>query len=168
MAVALGESDIRTDRLPGWLQGYEPGGFARGIIEGPDDIEAIEAVDPSAVLAGRTAFECLAAAAALDPDKAAIVALPGGGATEPAVRLRYADYLAQATGAANLFHALAADTRSVVALMLPILPETLVAAWGATAAGIVTPINPHLEPALVVSILNATRASRRCRRCGVC
>lgn len=158
--MAVGDSGTSgNQRQPGWLPGAQPGAFARGIIEGPDDILAIESVMPQAVLAGQTTYDCLAAAAALDPDKSAVVALRPGGSTEVAATLSYVDYLAQTTAAANLFRAIADGAPSIVALMLPIVPETLVAAWGATAAGIVTPINPHLEPALVVSILNATRAT---------
>jgi fatty-acyl-CoA synthase len=144
----------------GWLEGCEPGsGFVRGRIEGAHDIEAIEQVTPESVLAGRTAYECLAAAAKLDPTKPAIIALAGGGSSEITVSLSYADYVAQATATANLFREVSGGGRSVAALMLPILPEMLVAAWGGTAAGIVTPINPHLESSLVVSILNAIQAT---------
>jgi fatty-acyl-CoA synthase len=42
---------------------------------------------------------------------------------------------------------------------MPIHPEALVAAWGATTAGVVNPINPHLELKLVVSILNQVSAT---------
>jgi len=144
----------------GWLEGCEPGsGFVRGRIEGAHDIEAIEQVRPESVLAGRTAYECLAAASKLDPKKPAIIALAGGGSSQITVSVSYADYIAQATAAANLFREASGGERSVAALMLPILPEMLVAAWGGVAAGIVTPINPHLEASLVVSILNAIQAT---------
>lgn len=146
-------------RAAGWVPGASPGGFARGMIEGIADIQAIEASAPEHVLAGSTAYDCLVAAARIAPHKSAIVALAGGGSTEIVAELSYADYVARSTAAANLFARIAGDEPSVVALMLPVLPETLVAAWGATAAGIVTPINPHLEPPLVVSLLNATRAT---------
>jgi len=144
----------------GWISGAGPGSaFVRGKIESIGDIEAIESVPARSVLAGDTVFECLRAAARIDPEKKAIVALAPGGSGEVDAVLTYGDYLRQSTAAANLFKNIAGQRRSVVALMLPIVPEALVAAWGATAAGIVTPINPHLEAALVISILKAVGAT---------
>jgi fatty-acyl-CoA synthase len=149
-----------NDGRSGWLPGYGPGsGIVRGRIEGIDDILAIEQQLPESVLAGSTAYECLLAATRLDPDKPAVVALAGGGRTEVTAAVSYAEYLALSTAAANLFHEAAGNQPSVVALMLPILPEALIAAWGAVAAGVVNPINPHLEPSLVISILNSVRAT---------
>jgi fatty-acyl-CoA synthase len=142
------------------VAGAGPGSaFVRGRIEGIADVEAIESVPARSVLAGETVFDCLGAAARIAPDKAAIVALASGGSGDVDATLSYGDYLRRSTAAANLFHTLAGPRRSVVALMLPIVPEALVAAWGATAAGVVTPINPHLEPALVISILKAVGAT---------
>jgi fatty-acyl-CoA synthase len=144
----------------GWLPGYGPGSvIVRGRIEGSREILAIERQSPESVLAGSTAYECLLTAARLYPDKPAIIALAGGGSTEVAAALNYSQYVARSTAAANLFREAASGQRSVVALMLPILPEALVAAWGAAAAGVVNPINPYLEPSLVISILNSVRAT---------
>jgi fatty-acyl-CoA synthase len=144
----------------GWVAGAGPGSpFMRGRIEGIADVEAIESLPARSVLAGETVYDCLAAAARIDPARTAIVALAPGGSGDVDAALTYGDYLRRSTAAANLFHHLAGDRRSVVALMLPIVPEALVAAWGATAAGVVNPINPHLEPALVISILKAVGAT---------
>ncbi|MFD1789583.1 AMP-binding protein [Sphingomonas floccifaciens] len=149
----------KSGRSPGWIEEVGPGRFPRGVIEGLIDIEAIESHHPDDAMPGRTAYECLVRSAALDPGKTAVIALEAGGSTRVAQRLTYADYLSQATAAANMFRSAAAGIPSNVAIILPILPEALVAAWGACAAGTVTPINPHLEPALITSILNATRAT---------
>lgn len=144
----------------GWLAGAGPdSAFVRGRIESIADVEAIESVSPLSVLAGETVFDCLRAAARIAPDKTAVVALAPGGSGDVAASLTYDAYLRRSTAAANLFRKVAGERRSVVALMLPIVPEALVAAWGATAAGVVTPVNPHLEPALVISILKAVGAT---------
>ena len=149
--------DFGCDRSPGWISA--PGAqVVRGIIEGLPDIRAIERVDPQDVVPA-CMYDCLIRAAALFPEKPAILALQAGGSIELAARVSYREYLDQVTAAANLFRSLAAGERSVVAVMLPILPEALVAAWGAVTAGIATPINPHLEPDLVASILRSVQAT---------
>lgn len=147
-------------RLTGWEAGAGPGApIVRGRIEGIADIEAIEAVLPQHVLPGRTPYECLQHAAALFPDKPALIALPGNGAAGPARVLSFSQYLAKTTTAANLFRGVSAGTSSVTALMLPILPEALFCAWAGATAGVTVPVNPHLEPALVASILNRAGAT---------
>src|SRR3546814_7462210 len=83
-----------------------------------------------------TVYDCLVAAARIDPAKTAIVALAPGGSGDVDAILTYGDYLRQSTAAANLFHHLAGERRSVVAPMLPIVPAALVAAWGSHAAGV--------------------------------
>ena len=60
----------------GWVAGAGPGSpFMRGRIEGIEDVEAIESVLARSVLAGETVYDCLAAAARIDPAKTAILAL---------------------------------------------------------------------------------------------
>lgn len=146
-----------TDRPLGWISA--PGApIVRGIIEGIPDIRAIEQVAPESVVPA-CMYDCLSRAAKLHPEKPAILALRAGGSTELAAQVSYGEYLAQVTAAANLFRSLAPDAPSVVAVMLPIIPEALIAAWGAITAGIATPINPHLEPSLVASILRSVGAT---------
>jgi fatty-acyl-CoA synthase len=60
--------------------------------------------------------------------------------------------------AANLFGALGVGPDEVVAYVLPNLPETHDAIWGVEAAGIVTAINPFLEPGTIRDLLDAARA----------
>lgn len=147
-------------RHPGWLADGGPGArTVRGVIEGPDDIAAIERHDPAEMLAGDTILACLTASARLFPDKPAIIAMRDGVPGTPTRTLSYADYLADVTRAANLFHAIADGEKSVVAMMLPVLPEALIAAWGATTAGRLNPVNPHLEPAMVAAILRSVGAT---------
>ncbi|MBP7338622.1 acyl-CoA synthetase [Niveispirillum sp.] len=71
----------------------------------------------------------------------------------------YRRLFADVTRAANLFHGLGARKDTVIAFILPNLPETHFVIWGGEAAGIVAPINPLLEPDAFVDLLNATGAS---------
>ncbi|WP_410211435.1 acyl-CoA synthetase [Aquirhabdus sp.] len=71
----------------------------------------------------------------------------------------YKTLLARITQTANFFHQLGATKDTVIAFVLPNLPETHCVIWGGQAAGIVTAINPLLEPAAIAELLNAANAS---------
>ena len=71
----------------------------------------------------------------------------------------YQTLLARITQTANFFHRLGATKDTVIAFVLPNLPETHCVIWGGQAAGIVTAINPLLEPAAIAELLNAANAS---------
>lgn len=74
------------------------------------------------------------------------------------IDLTYRDLFAGVTRAANLFDRLGVEPGDVVALLLPNLPETHLAMWGAEAAGIVFPLNPMLDPAALSALLAAAGA----------
>jgi len=60
--------------------------------------------------------------------------------------------------AANMLYDLGIRPGDVVALLLPNLPETHFALWGAETAGIVLPLNPMLEPKALAALLSAAQA----------
>lgn len=155
--MTASEGELGGMRPAGWIASPSTA-FPRGIIEGMADILAIEQALPESVVPA-TMYECLARSAALRPEKAAILALMPGGSGKLSATITYSQYLARVTAAANMFRHVAGDDRSVVGVMLPIMPEALIAAWGAVAAGVAAPINPHLEPALVAAILRAIGAT---------
>src|SRR4051794_31492398 len=74
-------------------------------------------------------------------------------------RWTYAQLLARITQAANLFHALGATKDSVIAFVLPNLPETHFVIWGGQAAAIVCAINPLLEPRAIAELLRSAKVS---------
>ena len=59
--------------------------------------------------------------------------------------------------AANMFRSVGVERNTVVAYILPNLPETHWTIWGGEAAGIVMAINPLLEPAMMNELLKAAR-----------
>jgi fatty-acyl-CoA synthase len=144
-----------------WLTGHQPapGRIARAAIQSAADIPAIEAADPNSVLPGPTLYECIRAAAQLDPNKLAIVHLLSVDGAIPPQTLTYGELLDQLERAASLFRALAGAERAAVGIILPMLPEALIAAWAASTAGIAIPINPFLEIGHVVALLNSSRAT---------
>lgn len=60
---------------------------------------------------------------------------------------------------ANFLHSIGADKETVIAYILPNLPETHFIIWGGQATGIVAAINPLLEPDAIADLLNAAGAS---------
>lgn len=144
-----------------WMAGHEPapGRLARPRFRSAADILEVERVSPDTVLPGATLYECLRASARLDPAKPAIVHLLSADPAVAPLTLSYATLLDRIERSANLFHRLAAGERSAVSIILPMLPEALVAAWGGATAGIANPINPYLEIGQVASIMNAARAT---------
>ena len=67
----------------------------------------------------------------------------------------YATLFAKITATANFFHGLGIGKDDVIAFVLPNLPETHLTIWGGQAAGIVSAINPLLEPAAIGELLKA-------------
>lgn len=71
----------------------------------------------------------------------------------------YQQLLEQVHRTANMFHHLGADKDTVIAYILPNLPETHFVIWGGQASGIVAAINPLLEAEAMAELLNAANAS---------
>ncbi|MBC9228495.1 acyl-CoA synthetase [bacterium SPL81] len=63
------------------------------------------------------------------------------------------------TQTANFFHGLGADKNTVIAYILPNLPETHFVIWGGQATGIVAAINPLLEVDAITELLNSLNAT---------
>jgi fatty-acyl-CoA synthase len=73
-------------------------------------------------------------------------------------RWTYSELVQEITRTANMFFRLGVRADSVVAYLLPNLPETHFVIWGGEAAGIVFAINPLLEKTAIADQLNAAGA----------
>ena len=124
-------------------------------ITGLSDIRAIEQGRLEDVVAETSTYDALRSATERHPNRNAITFLPTGALDEPPVELTYGQLLARVTQAANLFTDLGVGAGDAVSLLLPSLPETQVALWGAEAAGIANPINFLLRPEQIVGLLKA-------------
>lgn len=71
----------------------------------------------------------------------------------------YAALLERITQTANFFDSIGVKKDSVIAFVLPNLPETHFVIWGGQAAGIVAAFNPLLEGPALAELLNAAGAS---------
>lgn len=74
---------------------------------------------------------------------------------EASHKTSYAGLGEQITKTANLLHGLGVTPDDAVSIVLPILPQTHFAIWGAQAAGIANPINPMLEAEHIGEIITA-------------
>ena len=91
-------------------------------------------------------------------DRAALEFLLQGLPDEPAQTVSFAELGAQVTRTANLLNQLGVNTDDAVSIILPILPQTHFAIWGAQAAGISNPINPMLKAEHIAEIITAANA----------
>ncbi|MBY6088988.1 acyl-CoA synthetase [Maritimibacter alkaliphilus] len=80
------------------------------------------------------------------------------GPKDPAQTLNWAELHREVCRAANLFRSLGIGETDVVALVMPNCLEMAVSIMAGAVAGIVTPINPLLEPEQIGSILRETGA----------
>ena len=119
------------------------------------DVLAYEGVPYETRVTVQSTYEALQLAAAPDPAAAAIRFLAQADPDELPVTISYAELMARVTQAANLFHALGVGPGDVVSLLLPLVPQSFFALFGAQAAGIANPVNPLLSAAQITEILRA-------------
>jgi len=131
---------------------------ARKPVRGLADIFALENEPWQDQLSARTTYEVLRHAATRHPQRTALRFVLQGDVEAPAFTLSYQDLLERVTQAANAFHRAGIGPDRAVALLLPNLPDTHAALWGAQAAGIANPINPMLDVDHIAAIVEATGA----------
>ena len=124
------------------------------------DVTAVEAMAPDRVLPGATIYQCIVASAAQNPGKAALSHLVSADPADAPRTISYRELVDQIERAANVFRAASADApRAAVSVILPMMPEALIASWAGATAGISNPINPYLELRQVAAIMNAAGAT---------
>ena len=122
------------------------------------DIHAVERTPWPEQLSAHTTYELLRQAAARYPLRTALRLVMSGAPDAPEFSVGYQQLLEGVTQAANAFHQAGIGPGKAVALLLPNLPETHYALWGAQAAGIASPLNPLLEAEHIASLVEATGA----------
>jgi fatty-acyl-CoA synthase len=123
-----------------------------------DDVRAVEAEGPPAAWPQST-YDLLRRGAAIDPEAPALSFFLTAQDHARPETWTYRRLMAEITRTANGFDALGAMSDTVIAFLLPNLPETHFVLWGGEAAGIVLAINPLLEPEAIADILNAAGAA---------
>ncbi|MBV8464693.1 MAG: acyl-CoA synthetase [Burkholderiales bacterium] len=122
------------------------------------DILAIEAQGLPRDLPDST-YEMICRSALASPNAPALTFYLRSDYYRESVSWNYAELVRDITRTANLFHRLGVTHDSVVAYVLPNLPETHLTIWGGEAAGIVCAINPMLEGPAIAELLNASGAT---------
>ncbi|OXI18649.1 acyl-CoA synthetase [Burkholderia sp. AU15512] len=125
-------------------------------IANQTDVIAIEASGPPADLPAST-YEMICRGAALDPSAPALSFFLRADDHRNVARWTYRELVRDITRTANLFTRLGVQRDTVIAYILPNLPETHFVIWGGEAAGVVCAINPLLESAAIADLLNAAR-----------
>jgi fatty-acyl-CoA synthase len=116
-------------------------------------LRAFEATPYDERIAAQSTYEALQLGAAIDPEAPALQFLPNADPLEQPVVVSYRQFMAGVTQAANMFFQLGVGADDVVSLLLPLLPQSFCALFGAEAAGIANPVNPLLEAAQIAEIL---------------
>jgi len=130
----------------------------KGGVATEADVLAIEGKGVPADLPTGT-YDMILRGAAIDPKAPALsffLQVEGHAAPET---WNYAEFVRDITRTANMFHRLGVGKETVVAYVLPNLPETHFVIWGGEAAGIVCAINPLLEGRAIAELLNAAKAT---------
>src|ERR1700758_2070712 len=123
-----------------------------------DDVLAIEKQGLPADLPSST-YEMICRGAAINPSAPALSFFATADDYRNAECWTYSELVRDVTRTANMFARLGVQRDSVVAYVLPNLPETHFVIWGGEAAGIVCAINPLLESEAIGELLKASGAS---------
>ncbi|MBW8311742.1 MAG: acyl-CoA synthetase [Rhizobium sp.] len=129
----------------------------RGIAS-HSDVLAVERQGPPHALPPGT-YDLLQASAARNPDAPALSFFRVAADFARPQTWTYRELLSEITRAANAFQSLGAARGSVIAIVLPNLPATHFATWGAQAAGIAFPVNYLLDPEAIANLVDAAGAS---------
>ena len=119
------------------------------------DVAAFETIPYAERVAAQNTYEALQIGARHDPAVAAIRFVAHADPEEAPLTISHAEFFAGVTRAANGFAALGVGPGDVVSLLLPLVPQSFFALFGAQAAGIANPVNPLLSPGQIAEILRA-------------
>ncbi|WP_433705181.1 acyl-CoA synthetase [Paraburkholderia sacchari] len=122
------------------------------------DVLAIESHGQPADLPSST-YEMICRGAAINPSAPALSFFATAEDYTNAERWTYSELVRDITRTANMLSRLGVQRDTVVAYVLPNLPETHFVVWGGEAVGIVCAINPLLEGDAIGELLNASGAS---------
>jgi len=119
------------------------------------DIEEIERVPLVERQLPESTYATIRQSALTSPDHPALIFFPDGEHYRESIQVTYSQLLGRIHQVANMLSALGVGPNDVVSLLLPNLPQTHFAFWGAEAAGIANPVNPLLEAGQIAAILRA-------------
>ncbi len=128
---------------------------AEPIMETIADVEAFEKTPLQEQFPYTDSYKLIKDSAERFGEDSALEFLLQGLPDEPATTISFAQLGREITRTANLLNKLGVHQKDAVSIILPILPQTHYAIWGAQAAGIANPINPMLEAEHIAEIVSA-------------
>lgn len=133
--------------------------LAEPIMETISDVESFEKTPLEEQFPYTDSYTLIKDCAQRYGDDHALEFLLQGLPDEEATSISFAELGQQITRTANLLHSLNVQESNSVSIILPILPQTHYAIWGAQAAGISNPINPMLEADHIAEIISAANSN---------
>jgi len=122
------------------------------------DIAELERLPLGERLRHKNVLEILRDSAARHADRVAFRFLSGTAPGDPARDVTYAEMFERVIQTANLLHASGVGQNDTVTILLPGVPETFYALWGAEIAAVANPVNYFLNAAQIAGIMKEAGA----------
>ncbi|HEY2611537.1 MAG TPA: AMP-binding protein, partial [Reyranella sp.] len=122
------------------------------------DIEKLEQVPVTERIRHASVADLLHDSAREHSGRVAIRYLAGTAPTDPVRDVGYDELLQRVTQTANLLHAQGIGPDDTVTLLMPSVPETFFALWGAEIAAVANPVNYFLEASQIAAIMKQAGA----------
>ena len=122
------------------------------------DIIALEKQPATERIRHRNVREVLEASAAAYADRVAFRFLSGTTPSDPARDVTYAEMLKRVIQTANLLHESSIGPNDTVTILMPGVPETFFALWGAEIAAVANPVNYFLNASQIAGIMKEAGA----------
>jgi fatty-acyl-CoA synthase len=123
------------------------------------DVEKIESIPLAERGLAENTYQVFERSAERHGDKVGLRFVFTGNPEATSLNYSYREMLDRITQTANAFRKLGIGNQDAVSILLPLLPQNHFAIWGASAIGIANPINPLLDPAHMIGIMKATKAT---------
>ncbi|MCP3725045.1 acyl-CoA synthetase [Paraburkholderia sp. CNPSo 3272] len=128
-------------------------------VANEQDVLAIESQGQQPADLPSSTYELICRGAAINPSAPALSFFATTNDYATPERWTYSELVRDITRTANMLSRLGVQRDTVVAYVLPNLPETHFVIWGGEAVGVVCAINPLLESDAIGELLNASGAS---------
>ena len=123
------------------------------------DIAELEKLPLSERIRHKNVLDILRDSGRKHADRIAFRFLSGTTPNDPVRDVSYAEMLKQVIQAANLFHTSGVGPDDTVTLLLPGVPETFIALWGAEIAAVANPVNYFLNAGQIAGIMKEAGAT---------
>ncbi len=117
------------------------------------DIVALEKLPVGERIRHRNVLDIVGASGAQHAERVAFRYLSGTTPNDPVRDVSYAEMLKRVIQAANLFHSAGVGPDDTVTLLMPGVPETIFALWGAEIVAVANPVNYFLNASQIAGIM---------------